>query len=519
MKPFSTKANRAGGRRWVLLGTWALLAATQLLANVRLAPIFTDGAVLQRDQPIVVWGTADVGETVRVEFKGREGRAEAGKDETWRVTLPALAVAEEGSDLVVTGKNRLVCRDVLLGDVWWCSGQSNMEFTVANAKNGAQEVASANFPNIRQIKISRMLAEGPRDDFTAGGWKAAKPDAVGYFTAVGYFFAREVQAKTHVPIGIINCTWSGTSIEPWMSGNALAGNPAFAVVGERWRKDLAAYPERRAAYENVRAAWWEREKAAQAVGDAEHAKFLKDNREPRRPAGSPDHPYPGNPSAIFNGMVHPLQGVGIKGVLWYQGEGNAVRASEYAALFRALIGDWRKFFGRPELPFYWVQIANFRVDTDWPRLREAQSQALVLPNTGQALAIDIGDPDDIHPTNKQEVGRRLALIALAKLYDEREEFSGPVLRESRRVGDGFEITFDHAEGLSVRGGVVRTLEVAGEDRVFRPAEGKIEGGKLVVSAPGVAQAVAVRYAWKSAPEADIINGAGLPASPFRTDDW
>jgi sialate O-acetylesterase len=515
------------------------LAAAQTRADVRLAPIFADGAILQRDQPLVIWGTAESGERVRVEFKGRVGETQAGADGAWRVTLPAVGVAgegsegSEGSELVVTGNSRVVCRDVLLGDVWWCSGQSNMEFTVASAKDGAREVATANFPRIRQIKIGRMLADAPREDFTATGWKAAMPAAVGHFTAAGYFFAREVQARTGVPIGIVNCTWSGTAIEPWMSAEALAGDAAFAVVGERWRADLAAYPARRAAFEKTLEAWRTREAAAKAEGEAAHARFLRENRAPRPPTGAPDHPYPANPSAIFNGMVHPLRGLGIKGVLWYQGEANAVRAPEYAALFQAQIRDWRRFFGQAELPFYWVQIANFRVETDWPRLREAQSRALALPHTGQAVAIDIGDPDDIHPTNKQEVGRRLALIALAKVYGgsgKTEEFSGPVVRMARRVGAGLEIQFDHAAGLVARGGGnggsgagtrggARSLEIAGENRVFHPAEGRIRGDTLIVAAVGVAEPVAVRYAWRSAPEADLFNGAGLPAGPFRTDDW
>lgn len=496
-------------------------AVAEPRAEVQLAPIFADGAILQRDQPLAIWGTADANEAIRVEFKGRVAEAQAGADGAWRATLPPLGAAGEGSELVVTGKNRLVCRDVLLGDVWWCSGQSNMEFTVASAKDGAREVAMANFPRIRQIKIGRMLAEAPRTDFTATGWKAATPEAVGYFTAAGYFFAREVQSRTGVPIGIVNCTWSGTAIEPWMSAEALAGDAAFAVVGERWQADLAAYPARRAVFEKTLEAWRTREAAAKAGGEAAQAAFLRENRAPRPPTGSPDHPYPANPSAIFNGMVHPLRGLGIKGVLWYQGEANAVRAPEYAALFQAHIRDWRRFFAQPELPFYWVQIANYRVETDWPRLREAQSRALALPHTGQAVAIDIGDPDDIHPTNKQEVGRRLALIALPKFYGGKQEFSGPVVRTARRVEAQFEITFDHAAGLVTRsaGGGVRSLEIAGADRVFHPARGKIHGDTLIVSAAAVANPVAVRYAWRSAPEADLFNGAGLPAAPFRTDDW
>ncbi len=497
----------------------SVVAVGETKADVVLAPIFSDGAILQRDQPVTIWGQADQGEAVKVELGGSSRETTGGEDGRWRVVLPALAASVEGHELVVTGNNKIVCRDLLLGDVWWCSGQSNMEFAVASAQDGAREVREANFPRIRQIKISRSLVETPRSEFGATGWKAALPANVGYFTAAGYFFAREIQARTGVPIGIVNCTWSGTAIEPWMSAEALAGNPAFAVVAARWRADLAAYPARRAAFEKTLAAWHERKAAAEAKGTETHAAFLRDNREPRPPTGAPDHPYPANPSAIFNGMVHPLRGLGIKGVLWYQGEANAVRAPEYAALFQALIGDWRTFFGQPELPFYWVQIANYRVETDWPRLREAQSKALALPHTGQAVAIDIGDPEDIHPKNKQEVGRRLALIASRQLYGGTAEFSGPTMRSAKRVGAAFEIAFDHADGLTARSGRVRALEIAGEDRIFHPAEGKIVGGTLLVSSADVPQPVAVRYAWRSAPEVDLFNAAGLPAAPFRTDTW
>jgi sialate O-acetylesterase len=519
--------NRISRRaRAVAMLATGIFVVVRLAADVQLAPIFADGAVLQRDQPISVWGTATAGEVVKVAFKGRAAETRVEANGTWRIVLPAFGAADGGADLVVTGKNTLTCHDVLIGDVWWCSGQSNMEFTVASAKDAAREIATAKFPRIRQIKIGRQLAEAPRHDFTATGWTPAMPAAVGEFTAVGYFFAREIHARTGIPIGIVNCTWSGTPIEPWMSAAALGGNPAFAVIGERWRTNLAAYPARRVEFEKSLEAWRKLEAAAKAEGGEAHAKFLRDNRAPRPPAGAPDHPYPSNPSAIFHGMVHPLRGLGIKGVLWYQGEANAVRAAEYGALFQAHIRDWRSFFGQPELPFYWVQIANFRVETDWPRLREEQSRALVLPHTGQAVAIDIGDPDDIHPTNKQEVGRRLALIALAKLYDgarrgaaAAEEFSGPVVRTVRKIDSRFEIVFDHATGLAARGGMVRAIEMAGEDRIFYAAEGKISGDTLVVAAREVARPVAVRYAWRSAPEADLFNGAGLPAAPFRTDDW
>jgi sialate O-acetylesterase len=304
-----------------------------------------------------------------------------------------------------------------------------------------------------------------------------------------------------------------------MSGAELASRPEFAVIGERWRADLAAYPERRKAFEIVLAQWKTDEAKAAAKGDESHAAFLKNHRMPRPPAGAPDHPYPGNPSAIYNGMVHPLRHARMRGVLWYQGEANAVRAREYSALFRAMIPDWRREFDRPDLPFYWVQLANYVVDTDWARLREAQSTALALPNTGQALAIDIGDPLDIHPANKQEVGRRLALIALAKLYGRPLEFSGPIFQSAGFEHGEARVHFTHSDGLHSQSGRVMSLELAGADCLFHPAEGRIEGEELVVSSNAVPVPVAVRYAWSASPSANLYNSAGLPAAPFRSDDW
>lgn len=495
------------------------LLVGSLPAEVRLAALFTDGAVLQRGQPIRLWGSADPGERVEVEFAGKAATATAGPDGRWLAALPALAASPEGRDLRVAGTNTITVRDVLIGDVWICSGQSNMEFAVKNAREGSAAVAAADEPRIRHIKIGRRLAEQPVEEFGATAWRRADPAHVGAFTAVGYFFAREMVRETGVPVGIINCTWSGTAVEPWMSAQALAERPEFAVVHDRWRADLAAYPERRKLYEGAVAQWEGAEKEANTRGEATHALFLQEHRRPRPPAGAPDHPYPGNPSQLYNGMVHPLRHAAIRGVLWYQGEANAVRAREYAALFEASIRGWRSAFGQPELPFFWVQIASFEVDTDWPRLREAQAHALKLSMTGMAVAIDIGDPQDIHPANKQEVGRRLSLIALARLEQRAVEYSGPVFAGADFGAGMARVRFTHADGLQSRGGPVTALELAGADRIFHPAEGVVAEGGLVVRSVAVPAPVAVRYAWSAAPQANLYNLAGLPSAPFRSDDW
>lgn len=508
----------------ILSRNWRVLVAGMAIAsvaraNVVLAPLFADGMVLQRDQPIRIWGTADVAEKVKVGFAGQNAETTTGPDRRWLVMLPAQPVSAQNRDLQIRGNNKIVIHDVLMGDVWICSGQSNMEFVVRDSRDGAREVASADQPLVRHIKIGRKLAKDPMEDFTATPWRRADPAHVGDFTAVGYFFARDMVRETGVPIGLINCSWSGTSVEPWMSAKALAAKPEFAVVGERWQADLAAYPGRRRIYDKTIVEWEKAEAAAKSAGEKAHQEFLQDHRRPRPPAGAPDHPYPGDPSQIYNGMVYPLRHAAIRGVLWYQGEANAVRAKEYAALFKESIVGWRETFGRRELPFYYVQIANFTVNTDWARLREAQAKALAVPNTGMAVTIDIGDPDNIHPTNKQEVGRRLALIALAKLEHRPIEYSGPIYSNVAFSGGVARVSFTHAAGLQTHNGLASSLEVAGADRIFHSAEGRIDGVQLVVSTPVVPAPVAVRYAWAAAPQANLYNAAGLPASPFRSDDW
>lgn len=520
------EGGRIDRRLGVALGC-VILGVVGVRADVVLAPIFTDGAVVQRDQPLVIWGEASPGEAVAVNFKGRSGRAVAEATGQWQVSLPAMTKDATGAELVVKGRNTVTCRDVLVGDVWMCSGQSNMEFTVASARDGANEIEAANFPAIRQTKIGRVLAEKPQEGFKTSPWRTATPGNVGYFTAVGYFFAREEFRRTGVPIGLINCTWSGTPIEPWMSAEALAGDPAFAVVGERWGADLAAYPARRAAYESALRAWKNDEAGAKAQGETALAQWAKAHPAPKLPAASPEHPYPSNPAGIFNGMVYPLRRVGLRGVLWYQGEANHTRAPEYAGLFKAMITDWRAKWERGDWAFLFVQIARYEMPTDasrqqWAYLREAQTKALALAHTGMAVAVDIGETEDIHPKNKQEVGRRLAAVAAAQLDGAKGVCSGPVFGRAIDEGATVRMAFEHVDGgLRTRDGAApATVVVAGEDHRFFPAEARIEGDELVAWSAQVPHPVAVRYAWSNDPKAaNLVNGAGWPAVPFRSDDW
>jgi sialate O-acetylesterase len=504
-----------------LLFSGLLLWTLTARADVTLAPLFRDGAVLQQGKPVPVWGHATAGERITVAFGDQTIGATAGADGRWTVVLAALPASMVGADLVARGHNTVIVHDVVVGEVWLCSGQSNMEWPVERAQDAAQEIAGAQNPLIRQIRIEQAVAGTPRE--TVGGeWQAASPATVGKFTAVGYFFAREIFQKLGVPIGIVHSSWGGTPIESWLSPAALASNPAFAIVGERWRKNLAEYPASKAAYDAALADWTKAETAAQAQGAVAQAAFLKRQPQPRAPRGPGDSWTPTGP---FNGMISPLLPYALRGALWYQGESNSERPGEYEALFAALITSWRAHFGQGDFPFFWVSLANYKMPSDptgmaFALIREAQTQALALPNTGQALAIDIGNPDNIHPTNKQEVGRRLALIARAKTYHIPCDWSGPVFASATPERGAMRVRFAHNEGgLLAHDRPVQSLEVAGADRKFHPAQGRIEGATLVVSAPEAPAPVAVRYAWKNAPEANLFNGAGLPAAPFRSDNW
>lgn len=513
-----------------------------------LAPLFTDHAILQRDQPLPVWGIADAGEKITVTFHGQRAATTAANDGRWIVLLEPLPADAVGAELVVAGKNTVTLSDVLIGEVWLCSGQSNMEFTLearpgtwqANSRvnNAAAEIVAANFPLIRHVRIEQTVATASADTVKTSGWVAASPATVGGFTAVGYFFARDLFQKLGVPIGLVHASWGGTPVESWMSPAAIASSPGLATINERWTQNLADYPARKARFDTDIAAWTAAEAAARAATPTTAptpikpsakpapptplAAFLKANPKPRPPRGAGDS---WTPSGLFNGMINPLLPYALRGAIWYQGESNADHAAEYHAQFSAMITAWRAHCGQGDFPFYWVNLAPYKNSGDktartYAFLREAQTQALTLPNTGQALAIDIGNPEDIHPTNKQDVGRRLALLAKNRVYGFTAADTGPTFVRATREGSGLRVTFTHAgDGLVAHDRPAQALEIAGADRVFHPATAKIVRDTLLVSAPEVKEPVAVRYAWTNAPLANLYNGSGLPAVPFRSDSW
>lgn len=485
--------------------------------------VFGDHMVLQREQPIPVWGWADPGEVIRVQLADQHRRTVADDDGTWDVELPAMK-AGGPYRMVIEGRQRVEFVDVHLGEVWVCSGQSNMDWRVHQSANAEQEIASANHPKIRFFQVEKTIALEPQGD-VAGTWSVCSPKTAGKYSAVGYFFARDLQEHLDVPVGMLHTAWGGTPAESWTTRETLESDPILGPIVERWDDLIRTYPDRLAKYEKDLAAWQKKAEAARKEGKEAPEK-------PKEPVNPEKHPHVA--AGLYNAMVYPLIPYGIRGAIWYQGESNAPRAWQYRTLFPAMIQDWREAWGQGSFTFLYAQLTSFQArqpepyDNYWAELREAQLLTLAWPNTGMAVIIDIGDADDIHPKNKQDVGRRLALIARNRAYGEELVYSGPIYR-SYEIKDGtIEITFDHVgEGLRARQGDTYTEDgrltgfaIAGEDKKFVWAEADIIGKKrIAVSSPEVEKPVALRYAWADNPECNLYNSARLPASPFRTDDW
>ncbi len=466
----------------------AALAASSILvvshpaaADVKLPALFGNHMVVQRDAAISIWGTAAPGEPVRAALGPHVSTAKAGADGRWSVALPPLPAGGPHTLVVEGTGSRLEFADVLAGDVWICSGQSNMEWPLGASRDAETEVAAAGVPKIRLFTVEKAIASEPLADL-GGRWSVASPETAKAFSAVGYFFGRDLHAAIGVPIGLVHSSWGGTPAESWTSRAALESDPDLSPIVKQWDDALAKDPK--------------------AAGN------------PLRASG------------LFNAMIAPLTPFSIRGAIWYQGESNVGRAPQYRKLFPAMIRDWRRSFGRGEFPFLFVQLANFMArapepaDSDWAELREAQGAALALPNTGMAVAIDIGEEGDIHPRNKQDVGRRLALAARAIAHKERSlAHSGPVYRGMTAAGGSIRLAFDHADGgLAARGGgALKGFAIAGEDGKFVWADATIDGETVVVRSARIGKAAAVRYAWADNPDCNLVNGAGLPAAPFRTD--
>ncbi len=632
-----------------------LFQVSRVNSQVRLSGIFGDHMVLQRNQPVPVWGWSSPNEKVTVQFNGQEKETSADHKGNWHVTLDPLT-AGGPFDFTVKGRNRIVFHDVLIGEVWICSGQSNMEFELNSVINADEEMRAADYPEIRHIKIPHEVSNQPKEDILPAQWENCSPVTAGNFTAVGYFFAREIIRRLHVPVGLINSSWGGTMSETWTSREAFEKSAEFkSMIARVPVKDFdAAVKERRNKLEqqilslgkNIRdslpedqwknpdynsQAWpkisvsviWE----SQSLGLADLDGTVWYRKEVSLGAGAVEKPItlslgmiddndityvngtrvgstksyntartylvpagifkPGKnvisvrvedtgggggfygdssvielktetgiihigdpwsfriakkldngigvspndfPCLLYNAMVHPLIPYGIRGVLWYQGEANATRAYQYRTAFPLLITDWRQQWHEGNFPFYFVQLASFNAangnsatGSTWAELREAQLKTLSLPATGMAVTIDIGESNDIHPKNKQDVGRRLAAIALKNIYGQNMEYSGPAYQSMETRGNRIVLDFTHkGTGLMVKDkyGYIRRFEIAGPDRHFYYAKAFIQDNRVTVWAEEVINPQAVHYGWADdAGDANLYNLEGFPAVPFRTDQW
>ena len=460
MKPKTT--------RLLLLG--ATLSSGLLYAEVKPNILFTDGAVLQRAQNVPVWGTANDGERVTVEFAGQTATTTAQRGK-WKVELKPLKAGGPFS-MKISGDNEVTVKNLLVGEVWVASGQSNMEWTLNASFQPEVEKPKAKFPQIRMITAKKVSSLTPLDEIE-GKWQECSPETVGGFSAVAYYFARDLHAKLGVPVGIISTSWGGTPAQAWTSAEGFEGQPELKGYADQIKAAAEKPPEK--------------------------------------------GPGPHFPGALYNAMIAPVIPYGMKGVIWYQGESNAGQSKQYQTLFPAMIADWRTKWKLGDFPFLYVQIAPFKGQP--PEIREAQFLTLAkTKNTAMAVTTDYGDANDIHPKQKEPVGNRLSLAARALAYGEKIVYSGPLYQEMKAAGDKAWISFSHlGVGLMAKDGDLKGFTIAGADGKFVPAKAQIKGDKVIVSAEGVAEPKAVRYGWENVPDVNLFNKEGLPASPFRTD--
>lgn len=518
-----------------LLGLLIFCPATpHAAANPALPAVFGDHMVLQRDKPVPIWGTAQPGESITVRFADQEKKATANSEGEWRVVLDAMPASSESRSLEIEGHSLLVLRDVLVGEVWLASGQSNMQWSIAASADPETEIANSDHPRLRMLSVSRQVAREPQSDLE-GRWQVSHPSTSAQFSAVGYAFARHLMQELDVPVGILHTSWGGTRVEAWTGEPTLRATPEAAAILESWdlqREMWDANDVARRLETLQRRSGWENQASQTLFDNIGRRAAGQDVQQPGRVPGQPEHPglSQHHYSNLYNRMIHPLVGYSMRGAIWYQGESNTSRAVQYRALMPALIKDWRGLWG-DEFPFIQVQLAGFRPGNgnpfaaeQWLELQEAQLLTTRnILNVGMAVTHDIGDPTDIHPRNKQEVGRRLAVWALHHTYGKEDVVpSGPMFAAMEMTDAGLELTFNHADGLRTlaEDQPVIGFEVAGEDQVWHAAEAEIVDGKVVLASAAVESPVAARYAWDSYPErVNLVNGAGLPTSSFRTDDW
>jgi sialate O-acetylesterase len=501
----------------LIVAVLLLVGAGSVFADVKLPAIIGDNMVVQQGGKAAIWGWAEPNEEVMVSvsWHGMQWGVRADKDGKWKFEMSAPK-AGGPYEMTLAGKNTITIKNILVGEVWAASGQSNMQWSVQGSANSQEETAAANYPKIRLFSVQREVADEPKSDCT-GSWVECSPQTVPGFSAVAYFFGRELHKELDVPVGLIHTSWGGTPAEAWTKRDMLESDADFAPILKRFDDAVAKYPEAKKEYEQKLEEWKQAVEKAKAEG--------------KEAPGRPGEPFgPGNPhspAGLYNAMIAPLIPYRIAGAIWYQGESNAGRAYQYRKLFPAMIKCWRSNWGQGDFPFLFVQLANYMDvrpepnDSAWAELREAQLKTLSLLNTGQAVIIDIGDAKDIHPKNKQDVGKRLALWALGTTYGKKIVYSGPMYKSMKVEDNKITLSFDHVGGgLVAKGdGPLKGFAIAGDDKKFVWANAKIEGAAIVVGSEGVAKPAAVRYAWADNPICNLYNAEGLPASPFRTDDW
>ena len=486
--------------------------AVSLSAQVSLPKVLSSHMVIQRDLPVHVWGLAAPGQRIGVSFRGEEQNVAADPLGHWSTYLKPAPAGGPFALTVTPGEGNqsasqppIVLDDVMVGDVWVASGQSNMEFPLERASTAPQDLPRASNPEIRLLMINKRSSDYAMPDADTSGWTLSTPGTAKDFSAVAWYFARDIAARQHVTVGVIDATWGGTVGESWVRLTALGEDASLAPIFVARGKMT--------------------DKAADAVAEE---KDEQRQRDEAKATGKPIPQFPWHPplnswgpGLLWNGMIAPLASLPIRGVIWYQGESNSAlpRVHSYDRVMRTLIEDWRRQWGVGDFPFLYVQISNFKSTPleDWAELREQQIHTLAMRNTAMAVTIDIGNPDDVHPTDKLDVGLRLARAARALSYGENVEYSGPMFRQATTESGSIRIWMDHASGLNAKGGTLTGFEVAGKDGKYFPAAATIDDITVVASSPSVPEPVSVRYGWANSPQCNLFNGEGLPASPFTSE--
>jgi sialate O-acetylesterase len=508
-----------GKKHSVFVLTIVMVLSGIVLADVRLPSVIGDNMVLQQAMEAPIWGWADPRKKITITASwGGKWEATSDANGNWIVKIKP-GKAGGPYEMTISDGNPITLKNILVGEVWVCSGQSNMELGLNQTANAKEAIDDANnYPQIRLFTVAKKVSYEPMKN-CQGKWLVCSPQTARGFSAVGYFFGRELNKQLNVPVGLINTSWGGTPAESWMSREYLENEPNFKPILKRYDETAANYPE---IYKKFLENKKQYEQTAAKL--KEEGKPVPPRPNFQDPVG-PNHPY--SPTGLYNGMILPIVPYGIRGAIWYQGESNAGRAYQYRTLFPAMIKNWQETWKQGDFPFLFVQLANFMAEkpepgpSEWAELREAQLMTLSKPNTGMAVIIDIGDANNIHPKNKQDVGKRLALWTLAKTYGKDVVGSGPLYKSMEVKGNSVILRFDSVGGglVAKDGESLKGFAIAGQDKKFVWADAKIEGDTIVVSSDKVAEPAAVRYAWADNPVCNLYNKEGLPASPFRTDNW